>query len=104
MQYIDGIIKWDVLDFEKIHDFKAIQNVLEILRHLVGSLVSYVSIAENCNIAPNTVKKYIQIFEALFIVFRVTPYSKEVICMSAYTLPKESFDLFVDTTSIIIYL
>ncbi|HPN32168.1 MAG TPA: AAA family ATPase [bacterium] len=33
MQYIDGLIKYDILDFEKIHDFKAMHNVLETLRH-----------------------------------------------------------------------
>lgn len=78
MQYIDGLIRTDILDFEKIHDFKAIQLVLEILRNRVGSPVSYSSIAEDVGVAPNTVKKYIQIFESLYIIFRVTPFSKKI--------------------------
>lgn len=78
MQYIDGLIRTDILDFEKIHDFKAVQIVLEILRNRVGSPVSYSSIAEDAQISPNTVKKYIQIFEALYIIFRVTPFAKNI--------------------------
>lgn len=78
MQYIDGLIRTDILDFEKINDFKAIQLVLEMLRSRVGSPVSYTSIAEDIGIAPNTVKKYIQILESLYIVFRVTPFSKNI--------------------------
>ncbi|HPN32621.1 MAG TPA: ATP-binding protein [bacterium] len=97
MQYIDGIIRTDILDFEKIHDFKAIQTVLDILRHRVGSPISYSSIAEDCGIASNTVKKYIQIFEALFIVFRVVPHSKNI----ARSLLKEPKIYFYDTGMVI---
>ena len=93
MQYIDGLIRTDVLDFEKIHDFRAIQLVLELLRNRVGSPVSYNSIAEDVGIAPNTVKKYIQIFESLYIIFRITPYSKNI----ARSLIKEPKIYFFDT-------
>jgi len=78
MQYVNGLIRTDVLDFEKIHDFKSIELVLELLKLRVGSPVSFTSIAEDVGISPNTVKKYIQIFESLYILFRVTPYSKNI--------------------------
>lgn len=77
-QYIDGLVRNDILDFEKIDDYKAIQLVFELLRRKVGSPVSYFSIAEDVGISPVTVKKYINIFEALYIIFRVTPYSKKI--------------------------
>lgn len=78
MQYIDSLVRTDVLDFEKINDLKAIKLVFELLRHKVGSPVSYVSIAEDAGISQVTVKKYINIFESLFIIFKVTPYSKKI--------------------------
>ena len=78
MQYVDGLIRTDILDFEKIHDFKAMQMILDVLRNRIGSPVSYVSIAEDIQIAPNTVKKYIQILESLYIIFRVTPFSRNI--------------------------
>jgi predicted AAA+ superfamily ATPase len=93
MQYIDGLIRNDVLDFEKIHDFKAIQLVMDLLRRRVGSPVSYSSIAEDVQVSYNTVKKYIQILEALFIVFRITPYSRNI----ARSLLKEPKIYFFDT-------
>ncbi|MCD6311829.1 MAG: ATP-binding protein [Elusimicrobia bacterium] len=77
-QYVDGLIRSDILDFEKIHDFRAIRMVFELLRGRVGSPVSYVSIARDVNISPTTVIKYIQVLEALYIVFRVTPYSRNI--------------------------
>jgi len=78
MQYLDGLIRTDILDFEKIHDFKAIQVIVELLRSRTGSPVSYQSLAEDVGVAPNTVKKYIQVLESLFIVFRVTPFARNI--------------------------
>ncbi len=77
-EYIDGLIRTDILDFEKIHDFKAIQLLLELLRQRVGSCVSYTSLSEDIGISVNTVKKYIEIFESLYIIFRVRPFSKKI--------------------------
>jgi hypothetical protein len=96
-QYIDGLIRTDILDFEKIHDFKAITAVFELLRRKVGSPVSYCSIAEDAEISPATVKKYIDIFEALYIVFKVSPYSKKI----ARSLLKEPKIYFYDNGLVI---
>lgn len=97
LQYVDGLIRYDVLDFERIHDFKAIQGVLEILRRSVGSQISYKSIAEDLAISPHTAKKYIQILEELFIVFRVSPYSKNI----SRSLLKEPKIYFFDSGMVI---
>jgi predicted AAA+ superfamily ATPase len=97
MQYADGLIRTDVLDFERIHDFRAIQLVLELLRRRVGSPVSYSSIAEDAQISPNTVKKYIELFEGLYVVFRVTPFSKNI----ARSLLKEPKIYFYDNGMVI---
>ncbi len=78
MYYFDGLIRTDILDFEAIHNFKAIRLILDLLKNKVGSPVSYSSIAEDVQISPATVKKYIEIFEALFIVFRITPFSRNI--------------------------
>ncbi|MDR0444027.1 MAG: DUF4143 domain-containing protein [Treponema sp.] len=64
-----------------------------MLRSRVGSPVSYTSIARDIGISPNTVKKYIQVFEELYIVFRVTPYSINI----ARSLLKEPKIYFFDT-------
>lgn len=93
LQYVDGLIRTDVLDFERIHDLRAMQIVLELLKTKVGSPISYRSLAEDASIAPNTVRKYIQILEALFIVFRVTPFARNI----ARSLLKNPKIYFFDT-------
>ena len=77
-QYADSLIRTDVLDFEKINDYKAIKMVFELLRRKVASPISYNSIAEDVGVSPVTVKKYINILESLYIIFKVTPYSKKI--------------------------
>lgn len=92
LQYVDSLLRTDVLDFENIQYLRAIQNVFELLRTKVGSPISYTSIAEDLAISPTTVKKYIAILEALFIVFRITPFSKNI----ARSLLKEPKIYFFD--------
>lgn len=93
LQYVDSLFRTDVLDFDNIHNLNAIRLIFELLRERVGSPISYLSIAEDVAISPNTVKKYIQILEALYIVFRVTPFSRNI----ARSLLKEPKIYFFDT-------
>lgn len=92
LQYVDSLLRTDVLDFDNIHNLNAIRLVFELLRERVGSPISYTSIASDVAIAPNTVKKYIQILEALYIVFRLTPFSHNI----ARSLLKEPKIYFFD--------
>ena len=78
LQYTDSLLRIDVLEFDNIQNLNAIRLVFELLRERVASPVSYQSIAEDVGISANTVKKYIQILEALYIVFRVTPFSHNI--------------------------
>ena len=93
LQYVDSLLRIDVLDFDNIQNLNAIRLIFEMLRERVGSPISYNSIAEDVGISPNTVKKYIQILEALYIVFRVTPFSHNI----ARSLLKEPKIYFFDT-------
>ena len=93
LQYIDSLIRVDALDFDNVQNAKAMQLILELLQRRVGSPISFQSIAEDVAISPTTVKKYIQILEALYIIFRITPYSKNI----ARSLLKEPKIYFYDT-------
>lgn len=97
LQYIDGLIRYDILDFEKVHDFKAIQLTLDLLRRRVGSPLSWTSLARDVNCAPNTIKRYIEILEALFIIFRVTPHHRNI----GRSLLKKPKIYFYDTGMVI---
>lgn len=93
LQYTNSLLSTDVFEFEIIQNLKAMKLVFELLRTKVGSPVSYQSIAEDVAISPSTVKKYIQILEALYIIFKVTPYSKNI----ARSILKEPKIYFFDT-------
>jgi len=96
-QYIDGLIRTDILDFEKIHDFRTIQIIFELLRRRTGSPVSYASIARDVGVSTTTVIKYIQVLEALYIVFRIVPYSRNI----ARSILKEPKIYFFDNGLVI---
>jgi len=95
-QHIDGLLRYDVLDFKRIADFRALQLTVELLRKRVGSPVSYVSIARDVGASPTTIAKYVQLLEGMFLVFRVTPYSRDI----ARSLLKEPKIYFYDTAMV----
>jgi len=93
LQYINSLLSTDIFEIDKIYNVQAMQLVFNLLRNRVGSPISYQSLAEDVAVSPTTIKKYIQVLEALFIVFRVTPYSKNI----ARSLLKEPKLYFFDT-------
>ena len=92
-QYIDGLVREDILTFENVHELRAISLLLELLRERVASPVSYQSLSEDLGIAPNTVKRYIEILEALYIVFLVQPHARSI----ARSLNRQPKLYFYDT-------
>ncbi len=93
LQYTNSILSTDVFDFDKIQNIRALRTIFELLRNRVGSTISYSSLAEDVAVSPNTVKKYIEVLEALYVVFRITPYSNNI----ARSLLKEPKIYFFDT-------
>lgn len=93
LQYTDSLLATDIFEFENVQNLKAMRLIFDMLRHRVGSPISYQSIAEDVAVSAMTVKKYIQILEALYIIFRVTPYSNNI----ARSLLKEPKIYFFDT-------
>lgn len=97
MQYADGLVRNDILDFEAIHNLRAVRMTLDLLRRKVGSPVSYATIAQDVQVSPATARKYVEIFESLYIVFRVAPFSKNI----ARSILKEPKLYFFDTGMVI---
>ena len=91
-QYINSILSSDVFEFDKIANVKALRLIFELLRSRVGSTLSYQALSEDASLSPTTVKKYVQILESLYIIFRVTPFSKNI----ARSLLKEPKIYFFD--------
>ncbi len=77
-QYFDGLVRDDVLEFSRITEVKAIKLFAQLLRQRVGSPLSLASMARDLSLSPTTLKKYLDILEALFIVFVVRPWHRNI--------------------------
>lgn len=92
-EYTDSLLREDILDFRDIGKFKAMRDVFEIVRGKVGAPVSYTNIAQDVGVASSTVKRYLEILEALYIVYLVRPFSKKI----SRSILKEPKLYFYDT-------
>jgi uncharacterized protein len=77
-QYIDGLIRNDVLEFSRVHELTAMRLFTDMLRQRVGSPLSLASMARDLNVSPITLKRYLEILEALYIVFVVRPWHQNI--------------------------
>jgi predicted AAA+ superfamily ATPase len=92
-QYYTDLVREDILEFGRVAEVKAVRLLLEMLRERVGSPVSYVSLSGDLQIAPNTVKRYVEILESLCIIFLVRPFHVNI----ARSILKEPKVYFFDT-------
>lgn len=76
--YFSGMIREDVLEFSRIFEINTMRVFAESLRSRVGSPLSLASIGRDMCVSPATLKKYLDILEALYIVFTVRPWSKNI--------------------------
>lgn len=77
-QYFTDLIREDVLEFSRLHEITTMRLFVELLRERVGSPLSLASIARDLAVAPATLKRYLDILQALFIVFTVHPWHRNV--------------------------
>lgn len=92
-QYYTDLIREDILEFGRINEIRAMKHLLEMLRSRTGSPLSFKAIAEDLQVAPRTVQRYVNILESLYIVFVVRPFHKNV----ARSILKEPKLYFYDT-------
>jgi len=76
--YFSGLVREDVLEFSRLQEVNAMRLFAELLRSRVGSPLSLASMARDLAVAPATLRKYLDILEALFIVFSVRPWHRNI--------------------------
>ena len=77
-QYYTDLIREDIVEFSRVQEIRSMRLLLELLRERVGSPISYTSLAGDLQIAPNTVRHYIDILENLCIIFSIRPFHANV--------------------------
>ena len=61
-----------------MRDIETVQTLVLLLSQRVGSTVSYTNLARDLDRDPNTIKRWLQLLENLYIIYRVSPYSQKV--------------------------
>ena len=77
-QYADGLVREDVLEFSRIQEVGGMRVLLELLRERVGSPLSLASIGRDLGLSQPTVKRFIDILQALYIAFTVQPWHQNI--------------------------
>src|SRR3989344_8828522 len=72
---IDSVVFKDLVELSLLENKSAALSLLKLLAYQIGSLVNYAELASKLNISARTVKRYIELFEQSFIIFRIKPYS-----------------------------
>jgi len=68
----------DILEFQNIKNAEVIEKLLQALALQIGNEVSYNELAQTVGVDKNTVASYIQILEKAFIIFRLSPFSRNL--------------------------
>ena len=76
--YLDRMVRDDILEFSRIKEINTMRVLIELLRDRVGSPLSLASLGRDIGVSPKTVANYLEILEALFIVFTVRPWHRNV--------------------------
>ena len=90
--HLDIILRQDLIDMFPVHDLRSIENLVLLLKDRVGSSVSYSNLARDLKKDVNTIKRWLAMLEDLYVIYRVTPYSKNI----ARSLLKEPKFYFYD--------
>ena len=77
-QYFTDLIREDVVEFSRIHEINTMRLFAEMLRDRVGSPLSLASIARDLAVSPVTLARYLDILQALYIVFTVHPWHRNI--------------------------
>jgi len=95
--HLDIILRQDLLDIQAVRDIQAIETLVALLKRRVGSTISYANLARDLERDANTIKRWLLLLENLYVIFRVTPYHKDI----TRSLLKEPKFYFYDTAQVI---
>lgn len=90
--HLDIILRQDLIDLYAIRDIQSIEILVSLLKKRVGSTISYANLARDLDRDANTIKRWLNLLETLYVIYRVTPYHKNI----ARSLLKEPKYYFYD--------
>jgi uncharacterized protein len=76
--HLDIILKHDLIDLENVQQITQIETLIQLLKHRVGSPISYTSLAQDLLCSDKTVKRWLTILENMYVIFQVPPFHKNI--------------------------
>ncbi len=76
--YINTYIERDVRSLSNIGDLAVFQNFIELCAGRSGTLINYLSLANDCGVSQKTAKNWLSVLEASFVVFRLPAFHKNL--------------------------
>ena len=76
--YFAGMVREDVLEFSRLQEVNTMLLFAKMLRSRVGSPLSLASLSRDLSVSSVTLGKYLDILQALFIVFVVRPWRRNI--------------------------
>ena len=76
--HLDVILKQDLIYQESLRDIKSIEVLIDLLKKRVAKPISYSSLASDLQTSDKTVKKWLEILENSYVLFKLLPYHKNL--------------------------
>lgn len=76
--HLDIMLRQDLISQEDVKDLKSIELLIDLLKERVGSPISYSNLSNDMHVSDKTIKRWLQILENLYVIFKVIPYSKNI--------------------------
>ncbi len=76
--HLDIILRQDMVGLEEVKNLKSIELLIELLKERVGTPISYSNLARDLEVSDKTIKQWLQILENMYVIFKLTPYSKNI--------------------------
>ncbi len=89
--HLDVILKQDVLEMESVKNIKQIETLTYLLTERVGSPLSYNSLREDVGTDDKSIKRWVDLLENSYVLFRIYPYKSRSIAGSLRKAPKVYF-------------
>ena len=74
-QYVDALIQRDVRDIASIDKLEQLPRLLKSLAHMAGQLCNFTQLGGQVGLDSKTANKYLAVFEQMFLLRRVEPWS-----------------------------
>lgn len=76
--HFDIILRQDLIDEKSVSDIKSIEVLSELIKGRVGSGVSYSNLARDLQKDHSTIKRWCELLENMYVIFKVMPFSNNV--------------------------